>query len=352
MTLYKFRNKIYLNFVQDGDRKRKSTGLDWNDVNIKYVKNNIIPALENALKTGDSKTKSFKHYSELYLVNQSKKATRSYLSKENHWKRAISQFEHKNVDEITASEIQVYINNLEMKAKSKQPYIHAIKETLHLALMDGIIKYNPAINVRAGKDAKAEIKYFEKEEIDKILKSAEVDSSDMIFNYILIVSSTGIRPEEALALKWSDFRDDCIYISRAKTQYGVTETKTVNGIRKVPFSHNKLLKNNKNIWLFPKQRYSLHLRHQWKRVLERAKVKYNPIKCLRHTFATLSLQNGVPINILSSVLGHSSPKVTLERYASTIKNEQALFDDRLFKVNVNIDVNSQQAGDNKDHKIG
>ncbi len=41
--------------------------------------------------------------------------------------------------------------------------------------------------------------------------------------------------------------------------------------------------------------------------------------CTRHTYATLMLQeNIVSINELAGLLGHSSPKITLEHYASII----------------------------------
>lgn len=36
---------------------------------------------------------------------------------------------------------------------------------------------------------------------------------------------------------------------------------------------------------------------------------------IRHTFATLALQNGVDIKIVSSMLGHSSAGITLDIYA-------------------------------------
>jgi integrase len=331
-------------------RKRKSTGKKWNDENIEFVKKFIIPELEKALKSGVSKSKSFKYYSEIYLDNQAHRAARSYLNKLNHWKRALKVFENKNVDEITASEIQTYVNSLQMKARSKQPYIHAIKETLHLALMDGVIQYNPGNDVRAGKDPKVEIDYFTKDEMDKIMKSIQNDKDDAIYNYVLIVASTGLRPEEALALMWNDFRDNCIYVSKARTINGTKETKSVNGIRRVPFVHFNLLRKNRSMDLFPKQKGSMHLRHQWIRVLERAEVRYRAIKNLRHTYATLSLQQNVPINVLSSVMGHSSPKVTLSHYSSVIKEEQALFDDRLFSVS--IDVSTSVSNEKKALKIG
>ncbi len=63
-------------------------------------------------------------------------------------------------------------------------------------------------------------------------------------------------------------------------------------------------------------------------MLNNANIKHSTIKNLRHTFATLSLKNGMPINVLSRILGHSSPKVTLQHYASVL-NDEYIEDDRL-----------------------
>jgi hypothetical protein len=49
-------------------------------------------------------------------------------------------------------------------------------------------------------------------------------------------------------------------------------------------------------------------------------------------------------------MGHSSPKVTLSHYSSVIKEEQALFDDRLFSVS--IDVSTSVSNEKKALKIG
>ena len=52
----------------------------------------------------------------------------------------------------------------------------------------------------------------------------------------------------------------------------------------------------------------LHMLH---RVLKRAGLP----KVLRHTFATLALQNGVDIKTVSGMLGHFSAGFTLDTYA-------------------------------------
>lgn len=52
-----------------------------------------------------------------------------------------------------------------------------------------------------------------------------------------------------------------------------------------------------------------------KRVLERAGIPKVRFHDLRHTFATLALQNGVDIKTVSSMLGHFSAGFTLDTYA-------------------------------------
>nr|AFN84576.1 integrase family protein [uncultured bacterium scaffold00056] len=57
------------------------------------------------------------------------------------------------------------------------------------------------------------------------------------------------------------------------------------------------------------------VRHMLHRVLERAgmeKIRYHD---LRHTFATLAIQNGVDIKTVSQMLGHYSAGFTLDTYA-------------------------------------
>ena len=59
-----------------------------------------------------------------------------------------------------------------------------------------------------------------------------------------------------------------------------------------------------------------------KRILKDAGLEDCRFHDLRHTFATLALQNGVDIKTLSRTLGHYSPGFTLETYTHVTKRMQ------------------------------
>ena len=54
--------------------------------------------------------------------------------------------------------------------------------------------------------------------------------------------------------------------------------------------------------------------HMLQRVLKRAGLPRIRFHDLRHTFATMALQNGVDVKTVSSMLGHYSAGFTLDTY--------------------------------------
>lgn len=75
------------------------------------------------------------------------------------------------------------------------------------------------------------------------------------------------------------------------------------------------------------QRSSRHLGFSlihgwWVRDCAAADISGYPPHSLRHTWATTALANGVPVNVVSSILGHASPAVTLEVYGHVMPSQK------------------------------
>ena len=114
----------------------------------------------------------------------------------------------------------------------------------------------------------------------------------------------------------------------------VARPKTENSVRliSIPQEAVELLvrehaKHPDNPWLFPSSRTgsiyhpdSVATLHQ--RILKDAGLERLRFHDLRHTFATLALQNGVDIKTVSAMLGHYDAGFTLQIYTHTTRQKQ------------------------------
>ena len=153
-----------------------------------------------------------------------------------------------------------------------------------------------------------------------------------VFEMYYIELATGLRRGELLGLKWEDI-DFANQMLRVRRQVGringeVWEAplKTKNAYRTLPLAEDTIVvlkqqrkKVGSSPWVFPSPTGGpispdsvLHMLH---RVLKRAGLPKVRFHDLRHTFATLALQNGVDIKTVSGMLGHFSAGFTLDTYA-------------------------------------
>ena len=153
-----------------------------------------------------------------------------------------------------------------------------------------------------------------------------------VFALYYIDLTTGLRRGELLGLKWSDIdleKGDLRVqrqIGRINSKIIEMPLKTKNAYRTLPLSADAIdvlmqqrRKTGNSEWVFPSPTGGpmspdsvLHMLH---RVLKRAGLPKVRFHDLRHTFATLALQNGVDIKTVSGMLGHFSAGFTLDTYA-------------------------------------
>ena len=320
---------LYLEYYVDKIRYRRSTNLTNKPENINYIKNMLIPQLEKKISDGSiykKKDKSFRYYGDIYLRIK-EDVLKGFLQKLPSFQKVINYFGERDIDDITRLDIKRFYNSLDMKPVSKGIYRTCLKEILELAVDDGIITYNPSLNISLGKEERPEIKFFKKEEVEKLISTA----TGYFKTYLLIAFNTGMRPEEILGLQFTDIKNNILSISRVRTRGRVDYPKTKNSYRKLKIStylSNEIEKlKSDSLYLFGDKSDVSRLRYQWRKLLKDSNVDYKAIKNTRHTYATHMLKdNIVSINELSGLLGHSSPKVTLTHYASVIDSIEVDFD--------------------------
>ena len=163
--------------------------------------------------------------------------------------------------------------------------------------------------------------------------SLAIPKEEGYYELFLLELGTEMRRGEILALKWSDLNfatgelriERQVYIIKAEVI--ISEPKTKASIRTVilPPSLLKTLVAYKETvdseWMFPspkdngRPRNPSSVRKRLQLILERAGCKKVRFHDLRHTFATMALENGMDIKTLSAMIGHVSAETTLNIYS-------------------------------------
>ena len=204
-----------------------------------------------------------------------------------------------------------------------------IGSAYNLAIEQKLVTRNPTQGCALPKVEHKEMKTLTADQLSAFFQEAR-DSGVFALYYIDL--TTGLRRGELLGLKWSDIdleKGDL----RVQRQIGRIDgkiiempLKTKNAYRTLPLSADAIdvlmqqrRKTGNSEWVFPSPTGGpispdsvLHMLH---RVLKRAGLPKVRFHDLRHTFATLALQNGVDIKTVSGMLGHFSAGFTLDTYA-------------------------------------
>ncbi len=212
--------------------------------------------------------------------------------------------------------------------KTVRNVMQVISSAMDFAVAQKIITENPCKAVELPKVKKQEMQTIPAEQLQAFLTEAKASG---VYEMYYIELSTGLRRGELLGLKWSDidWNNAVITVRRqvARINGEITEAplKTKNSYRRVSISPQaiEVLKTQKaktnSEYVFPSPTggpISLDsVNNMLKQVLSRAGIPKVRFHDLRHTFATIALQNGVDIKTVSSILGHFSAGFTLDTYA-------------------------------------
>lgn len=220
-----------------------------------------------------------------------------------------------------------------------------IHEVLHIAEIEMLIKINPADKVQLPKSTRYHPNYFQPEQIQAILAALETEPI-MWRVMVTLMIVTGARRGEVAALKWGciDFDRNEIKIASSLSYTpgpgiyeGPTKTGNTRFISLPPEIMTMLRKYR--LWQLERR---LSFGDKWKesdylftqyyggainptsvnRWLDKFSVAHelphiNP-HAFRHSAASIMISAGADIISVSQVLGHSTPRMTLEIYSHQI----------------------------------
>lgn len=224
------------------------------------------------------------------------------------------------------------------------------------AVLDDYIKSNPVMNTKKYRQNKSNITILNKEEITKFLK---IVSDGNWYLEILLALYAGLRKGEILGLKFSDFNyeNKTVKIQRQiaydyEMNQGTYTIESMSKVERDPKTQNSVrtiklpdiiiketIKRQEEINLVktynsnyidfdyisaqkngnPRSLGSLNL--YLNRLCKRNGLRRITMHGLRHMFATILIENNVPLTKISAILGHTSIHTTFEFYLDVIDDK-------------------------------
>ncbi len=259
---------------------------------------------------------------------------------EGHTLNHFGDFDELKINRITTKKIEKYIIDRQeqgMNIATLRKILVSFGQIMAYAVRHKYIDYYPFRDAERPKkrhdESTGKIRILTPGEINKLLDATESQKYRILF---MLAIMSGARQGELFGAKWSDvdWTDNQIHIQRSFNNQAMYPTKTKTSNRKIdlgPAMMSELKKwkvacppNDLNL-IFPNEagqplNHNNVVGRYFNKALKDAKVKRIRWHDMRHTFASLLIEQGENIKYIQNQLGHSSPTVTLNVYAHLMKS--------------------------------
>ncbi len=296
-----------------------------------FVKDLLYQWLNNAVK---QRVRDNTFHSYNYMVNH---YLEPYLGKYK-----LSQLTPANIQEHYANQLNKGISPRTIR------YAHTLlKNALEQAIEWEMLLKNPANKVTLPRQKKQEMKVLSHKQVEQFIYANSYSKWKALFSLLL---ASGMRPSEALGLKWEDISFDnnkitiCRTLVRVQNRWSLEEPKTRQSRRTIPIpagTMQDIKEHQENQSEHIKQANTYNnqgfvfangngeplnerniVRRHFKPILEKEGLPDIRLYDLRHSCATLLLSQGVNAKIVSERLGHASTTLTMDIYSHVLPDMQ------------------------------
>lgn len=383
-SLYKYRDKWRAQITLNGKRLGFSADTqrecqEW----IRLTQTQIDHGL-----TFDNADMRLEEFLANWLVVVSSSRSRG-TTKLYRWtiEKQIIQFIGKiKLKDLRPDQIQSFYDRLKDEGRSPHA-IHVVHKVLRVALNHavklGTLGLNPCKGVTSPKPQQAEMKFYDQEQVKEFLTTAET-YGDRFYPLYYLAIHTGMRQGELLGLKWEDidwerrslkvkrqvrhFKHGEYKFSKPKSKSGsrtiILGLKVVSVLQAHQINQNRLITDVGEDWVDLDLVFASNmgtpvtasnLRRSFRKIINLSGLPKIRFHDLRHTAASLMLNNGIPILVASRRLGHSKPSMTMDVYGHIIPNkeeEAADLMDNLISPSVNLVAHKLHTKQTKNPKNG
>ena len=357
-TRYLFQTYLGIDPLTGKERRTTRRGFKTMKEAKQAERNLLLDVEENGLPSNQSdgfQNPTFEELASLWLENYKTTVKPSTFENVRSKVEKITEehFKELKLKKITVAYCQRVVIELSKTYVLYNHYLSVVNRIFKYAVLMGILDSNPFDKVIKPKSKQVQRKgnFLTKEELKEFLKLAQTATLSYFFPLVHLMSYTGLRQGEALALKWSDidFENKKITVDKTATRIKEKQTlqtpKTKNSKRvisidpttlsilkswkkdqiKIYFKNGKHFEGDDN-FIFTNQRGDwVHIHNfipYFKRFVSDHKLKPITPHGLRHTHASLLFSAGVEPKNISDRLGHSTVQITLDLYTHITEEQR------------------------------
>ncbi|MDE0435601.1 MAG: tyrosine-type recombinase/integrase [Bryobacterales bacterium] len=229
--------------------------------------------------------------------------------------RILPAFGSKPLDRIAPARVREWFDDYSRTAPTNaNRALKLLGQIMNFAIARGYVDANPTRGIPRNRRPPL-TRFLSREEIARLHRALDGQTDEgnrQQADIIRLLLLTGCRKSEIVRLRWSEVQGDMLVLAESKT-----------GPRKVPLNAQarRILERQTkegSPFVFPSPLDPSRPRSRelslWQRVRRQVGIQDVRLHDLRHTHASHAVMNGVPVPVVSRLLGHSSVGMTL-RYA-------------------------------------
>lgn len=253
-------------------------------------------------------------------------------------------FGSRKLTSITTEQVQRFLAGLSgqgASASTVRAYLVLLRELFSHAVLWGYLAHNPSDGIKAPRVVQREMNFLTPDEVRALLEAADSE------HYALLATAcmTGMRQGELLALMWDDidWRSGTIRVRRSLYRGTFVDPKSARSIRTIGMSKRlaAILMDHKvsapyspwDLVFCTKDGTALDQANLYNRVLQptlrRAGLHRIRFHDLRHTYASMLINQGENLKYVQSQLGHASITTTVDRYGHLMPDAHTGASERL-----------------------
>lgn len=227
-----------------------------------------------------------------------------------------------------------------LSEKTVQDMVIIVKSVMKLAALEYGLQ-NRTEAVKPPRAEPPEINVLNEVELQRLERRLQ-DTPDNSSAGIRLSLRLGLRLGEVCGLRWSDidWKRQIVHVRKtaqrvyrtasgtgSKSQLTLTSPKTRRSVREIPLPPDlftylrRIAQGQKTDAFIATGKEQLMdprtYQYRFKSLLKKLEIRSVSFHTLRHTFATLCIQQKMDVKTLSGILGHSSVSMTLNRYVHT-----------------------------------